>query len=183
MSKILLKVHLFDSSTSCSDSDSTVQGADRVPSSESQAGEAVLGARGAGDGFGDDGPVVVSVGAVVEGASGARAEEALDGGEGEAGEVADGVDAVLDEEAGGGGADAGQLPDRPGPQERAHPGGFHGEEASGGCEGAGHGGDHPARPGSGGGPDTEELFGPLLTVVDGISSRIEPPPRRLPRVR
>ncbi len=44
--------------------------------------EAVLGARGAGDGFGDDGPVVVAVGAVVEGASGARAEESLDGGEG-----------------------------------------------------------------------------------------------------
>lgn len=46
------------------------------------AGEAVLGARGAGDGFGEDGPVVVSVCAVVEGASGTRAEEALDRGEG-----------------------------------------------------------------------------------------------------
>jgi hypothetical protein len=143
------------------------------------AGEAVLGAGGAGDGFGDDGPVVVSVGAVVDGASGARAEESLGGGEGEAGEVADGVDAVLDEEADGGGADAGQFPDRAGPQKRVHSGGFHGEEASGRCEGAGHGGDHPARPGSGGGPDTVVRGDPLLTVVDGISSRsIEPPPRR-----
>ncbi|MER6603632.1 hypothetical protein ACH4TM_28755 [Streptomyces parvus] len=30
MSKILLKLHLFDSSSSCSDSDSTVQGTDRA---------------------------------------------------------------------------------------------------------------------------------------------------------
>ncbi|MET8732048.1 hypothetical protein ABZV81_33470 [Streptomyces parvus] len=29
MSKILLKLHLFDSSSSCSDSDSTVQGTDK----------------------------------------------------------------------------------------------------------------------------------------------------------
>ncbi|WP_327250197.1 hypothetical protein [Streptomyces sp. NBC_01244] len=65
-------------------------------------GEAVLGADGLGDRFGEDGPVVVPVGGFVEGASKGDTEKALEGEQGNVGEVADGVQAVEGQGFGGG---------------------------------------------------------------------------------
>ena len=134
-----------------------------------------------GGGFGGDGAGVVAVGAFGEQPGGVGAEEALQGGRGEAGDVSDGVDPELVQGGGGGAADAGQRGDGAGAQPGVDGGlvAVDVGDAAGRRGGGGHRGEHPVGGQPGAGLDAEQAGDAQLDRLhELVRSFVEVPERR-----
>lgn len=111
------------------------------------AAEGAFGSEEAGDGMGHDPAAVDALGLLVQFAAGTGTGEPLQGRQRRGGDPADGVEAVLAQGAGGGGADAGERRDRLFVQEAGDGAGLLGHHAglSGPGAAQGHACEH--RPG------------------------------------